>query len=42
MRERNRLSNSRRIFERYESRAGQIDALVERANAERQVSSTEL
>lgn len=32
-RERNRLRNSQRIFERYVSRTAQIDALVARANA---------
>jgi hypothetical protein len=34
-RERNRVRNSRRIFERYESRSASIDALVAQANAER-------
>jgi hypothetical protein len=32
-RERNRLANSRRILERYASRAEEIDVLVKRANA---------
>ena len=34
-RERNRLANSRRIFERYADRAAEIDALVEHANTQR-------
>jgi len=34
-RERNRLTNSWRIFERYKSHSAEIDALVEQANAER-------
>jgi glycosyltransferase involved in cell wall biosynthesis len=34
-RERNRLTNSQRIFERYKNRAAEIDALVAEANAER-------
>jgi glycosyltransferase involved in cell wall biosynthesis len=34
-RERNRLANSRRIFERYESRAAEIELRVKQANTER-------
>ncbi len=36
VRERNRVANSRRIFERYASRTAEIDALVEHANLQRQ------